>query len=474
MADNTVADAMSSVRRRRLIFNCDGFGVFHDAQGDYYRWIQNIFGPLEDSQVEALFWCDGAGGNTAYYDSAVLELTGQRLGKVPPFLRRLIDEGRDPPKVIVREARKRGLDVFYSFRINDVHDDFLPDEFPTFKEQHPEWMLGEGYPYGIKTGLNFAIPEVRQLKLAVIQEIVRKYDFDGLEIDFLRSAPYFVPGDEPQYAHVLTDLLREVRRTLRQRGQERGRPIALAVRVDENLDACRLDGFDVATWIRDGLVDIVILGSGAIDIEIEGFKMLAEGTGVLVYPCLYGWPSKYVPLPAELARGLASNYWYQGADGIYLFNWFPHEANKSYLIPLLSEISSPATLRGKPLMFAADRGRPQCEYPHNWLQAALPETLAAREYVNVPLMVGADLSQPMPSVLNLVITCERLTSDDALAVQLNNKLLSVGPSTRSRSGMTIPLRPEEAKRGRNQVNILVTSGGVTVTAVELHVDYGRA
>jgi len=89
-------------------------------------------------------------------------------------------------------------------------------------------------------------------------------------------------------------------------------------------------------------------------------------------------------------------------------------------------------------------------------------------------LVGADLSQPVPSVLNLVITCERLTSDDALAVQLNNKLLSVGPSTRSRSGMTIPLRPEEVKRGRNQVNILVTSGGVTVTAVELHVDYGRA
>ena len=76
-------------------------------------------------------------------------------------------------------------------------------------------------------------------------------------------------------------------------------------------------------------MDIIVLGSGVMDIEVEEFKALPAPHGVHVYPCLYGWPSGYSPIPAELAAGLALNYWSQGADGIYLFNWFPHTKNNS-------------------------------------------------------------------------------------------------------------------------------------------------
>ena len=31
----------------------------------------------------------------------------------------------------------------YSFRINDIHDSFMPDEMATFKVDHPEWLIGE-------------------------------------------------------------------------------------------------------------------------------------------------------------------------------------------------------------------------------------------------------------------------------------------------------------------------------------------
>jgi len=53
----------------RVIFNCDGTAVAEDAGGDFDQWIENIFGPLENSHVDVLFWCDGAGGNTANYES---------------------------------------------------------------------------------------------------------------------------------------------------------------------------------------------------------------------------------------------------------------------------------------------------------------------------------------------------------------------------------------------------------------------
>ncbi len=118
----------------RVIFNCDGYGVFVDAKGNVDAYIQNVFGPLEGSHVDALFWCDGAGGNTASYDSEVLERTGARINQVDPTLSRWIEEGNDPPQVVVREAHKRKLDVFYSFRVNDIHDSHLPKEFPTFKQ----------------------------------------------------------------------------------------------------------------------------------------------------------------------------------------------------------------------------------------------------------------------------------------------------------------------------------------------------
>ena len=60
-----------------------------------------------------------------------------------------------------------------------------------------------------------------------------------------------------------------VRSHLDERGQERGRPFTLAVRVSETMEACRLDGFEVAAWVKEDLVDMIVLGSGAIDIEVE-------------------------------------------------------------------------------------------------------------------------------------------------------------------------------------------------------------
>ena len=48
------------VKRYRVIFNCDGHADCKDAKGDLNQWIENLFGPLEDSHVDALFWCDGA------------------------------------------------------------------------------------------------------------------------------------------------------------------------------------------------------------------------------------------------------------------------------------------------------------------------------------------------------------------------------------------------------------------------------
>ena len=467
--------------RYRVIFNCDGHAVAKDAKGDLNQWIENLFGPLEESHVDALFWCDGAGGNTANYDSKVLERTGVRAGKPRTYIDKWIDEGNDPPKIVVREARKRGLDVFYSFRINDIHDSFMPDEMPTFKVQNPSWMIGEkkyGDVVSFRSALNFAIPEVRELKYRVIEELFHKYDFDGLEIDFLRSAPYFLPGEEARNANLLTALLKRVRLHLHERSRQRGRPIRLAVRVNESLRSCRLDGYDVEAWIEQGLVDIVTLGSGVMDIEVEEFKRLAAGNNVQVYPCLYGWPSRYSPIPAELASGLALNYHAQGADGIYLFNWFPHTKNNSestgpWMTGLMKQIGNPEVLRNgqRHLMFAADRGRPQRAYQYNWLHCVLPEKLATNRPLEATMRVYAKFKAKEKLTLQLHV--DNMAGGDSVEVTLNGKTVS-GLKRSDGNWLKAAVTGSQLRFGTNRIGLRLAESDSksdkdrVVTALELH------
>ena len=226
----------------------------------------------------------------------------------------------------------------------------------------------------------------------------------------------------------------------------------------------------MAAWMDEQLIDIVIPGSGVIDIDVEEFKELSQGTGIPIYPCLYGWPSRYTPIPRDLARGLAMNYWYQGADGIYTFNWFPFEPDKMYQIALLKEIGDPKALHGKSMIFAADRGKPAKEYPHNWMRAILPITRTAGWEATVPIMVGENLTRPHPVRVELYIEYENASGEDVLAVRFNQKLLPDG--LRRDSRIVTPLTPDYVKQGRNEVTIHVNNGHLTVTAVEIHVGIG--
>ena len=488
----------------RLIYQMDSSGVL-PASTDVNDYLKGIVGFLEGSHVDCLFWHDGAGGNTANYDSDVLELTGERVGEVDPSLLRLIQEGNDPPKIVVPAAKERGVDIFYSLRLNDCHDSFGHERLlATFKVEQPEWTIGAGHPEvhpSVHRNLNFAVPEVRDLKFAVIEEIFRKYDFDGLEIDFLRSPPYFVPSEAPGNAHLLTQFLGRVREHLNQRGKKRGRQIPLAVRVNPTLEACRLDGFDVSTWVEERLVDSLGLGSGNIDCDVEAFKNLTDGTGILVYPCVYGWPSGYNIIfgfedSEPLLRALASNYWGQGADGIYTFNWnahsYVHRPDKnSQFAPqrqLLREMDTLQAMRGKDKLYVADRllgEKPML--PHNWLHATLPQTLERREQVDIPVLVKEDFTEsPPPRTIRLSLTYSDLTETSQIEVTLNQQPLSELEPTNpwlppdntgstSQQGQVYALRqeisPDLLIQGRNHVGVFVVAGEVTVQGVEIHVLY---
>jgi len=462
----------SPAKPRRLLFNCDGHSarVTENDSYDVAKWVQNLFTGIDAEHVGAFLWCDGSGGNTALYDSEVLELHGERIGEPGPWVTRWIQEGNDPPEVVVRKCRERGLDVFYSFRINDIHDALLPPEkspeLPTFKIEHPEWMLG-AQDYGgftcYPTALNFAVPEVLDLKFRTIEELFLKHDFDGIEIDFMRGPPFFMPGTEPDNAHLLTELLRRVRSFLDEREEKTGRPIEVAARVDETMEACHWDGFDVRTWAQERLIDILIMGSGTIDIDVPAFREAVAGTGVLVYPCLYGWPSRYLPIPAELARGIAASYWRDEPDGLYLFNWFPHESDKGYLIDLLKEVGSPEKLAGKDVMYAAERGRPSAEYPHNWLRSGLPCQLGPGQSQTVGIEVGAQPTDDARAELRV-----ETDSQAGLSIAFDGRTVAEA-AVPSGGAVSTELSSGQLAPGRHEISLQFPGGEGEITAVEIHV-----
>jgi len=465
----------------RLIYNMDTSGILPASKGiDHY--LTGVAGFLTNSHVDTVFWMDGAGGNVVNYESEVLERKGERIGKLDPVLDRFIREGNDPPRRAIKAIRNQGVAAWFSFRLNDPHDSLGHENLvASFKLKHPDWTIGKGHPYGGHLQLNFAIQEVQDLKFLAIAEIFEKYDFDGLEVDFLRSPPYFVPGKEPENAHHLTRFLQRVREHLHEVGRQRGRPVSLAVRVGETLEVCRLDGFDVKTWIQERLCDMIVLGSGTIDIDIPAFKQLTAGTGILVYPCLYGWPSKYNPISTDLARGIAANYHQQGADGIYTFNWNAHSyahdpegknQKWKYMVSLLREIDDTKSLLGKNIRFAADRGRPTRIYPHNWSHCILPTTIHSGEQKDIPIQVGVDFqAAAKPEKILLVLDGGTLAGGTRLSVKVNGKSADVTPRVgRYYKG---EVSPDQLRPGRNIVNLLVERGTLDIHALELDVQYTR-
>ena len=92
----------------------------------------------------------------------------------------------DPVAVIVREARKHGVQVWPSMCVMACGS----KEPRGILKQHPEWALRDkgGNPMGYLSAGN---PEVHKYVISVLSEIATKYQPDGIMLDYCRY-----PGDE--------------------------------------------------------------------------------------------------------------------------------------------------------------------------------------------------------------------------------------------------------------------------------------
>ena len=339
------------------------------------------------------------------------------------------EAGSDSIQIMLDRCRKLGLTFIAAMRMNDRHPISLKER--TYLE-HPEWHLKlqqDGVYWD--GGFDYSIDAVRERVLTFVSDMLEHYDVDGVEYDWVRWVYVFRPGTEQQNAPLLTDFHRETRRLLDEAATKRGRKLLLGVRVPHIFERCMEAGYDVAPWIKEGLVDYVVpshFGHMDYNTKVEEFRGLTEGTDCRVYPSTQGhmWtgPCRLdVYRPAHF-HAIAHNFYAFGADGIQTYNY--QFSTIEQIAPKLRELTpmnDPDDLAGRDREYLYWRH-------HGRLQAA---GAAAMQYdvIHLPrsesnssgtfdFRLAEDLAGGKVSAL-MEFTAAGMTTGDSIAVKINGK-----------------------------------------------------
>jgi len=253
----------------------------------------------------------------------------------------LIEKGRDCLQLVIDFCRRHDKEVFWSLRMNDVHDNWYPSVCPAFKKEHPELLLFQSddigrvrsgpdwpEPHMLATAVDYARPEIRDRQFAIIEDVCRRYDVDGIELDFMRYPVLFRPTIESrpceaEHLEIMTAFLRRLRNMTEEVGRERDKPLLIASRLPSRIDCCRKVGIDIERWLADHLIDVVVSS-----LEVDPFTGpageladLGHRYGAPVYACLAGGQFGFLGLDSLTGwAAAATNAWNAGVDGVYTFN----------------------------------------------------------------------------------------------------------------------------------------------------------
>jgi len=277
----------------------------------------------------------------------------------------LKERGIDHLALWLDRCRRHGIEGWLTMRMNDVHYSDNLDHFwhCTLWRTRPDlWRVNYRYDTNWDRAFDYGNEEVREHHMALIRELFERYDMDGLELDWIRSIFHFAPGKEEEGCGILTAFVREVRELTRQWSERRGHPIKLSVRVPECPETGRRLGMDGVAWVREGLVDQVVLSPWLsvipFDPPVDLWRDHIGDRDIKLAVCLStstlpfsaarsrkGWAENTI----ELLRGAALSAYHKGADRVYLFNYCYYESSAPpHLRQILNELGSAEAIAGKP------------------------------------------------------------------------------------------------------------------------------
>ncbi|MBM3242408.1 hypothetical protein FJZ31_39620 [Candidatus Poribacteria bacterium] len=341
-----------------LIANYDG--------GSFGQWgvstpedFLTEFECLRDSDFDIALYAMARGSITLYPSKVGEFVRPSGLHERGHVLHQCVANGLNPLAEAIKAAHACGVKLFPQNRLMGTQ---LPpkhlraDYGGKLMANHPEWLCT--YPDGEPTRhLSFAFEGVRDFHVRLMREWVEDYHADGVNILFSRSYPFVYyeqpvceafqkayqedmrtlpPGDERVQrvrASFLTQFLREARAMLDEVGKTQGRyiptcylvpvhnspPNAPAEARASGIAECLFNALDVPTWIREGLVDYLVVhlhvygehDGAAVQPKIREFTELAKGTKTKVFVDVY--PRR---MPPRQYRKIALSYYAAGADGL--------------------------------------------------------------------------------------------------------------------------------------------------------------
>lgn len=509
-------------KRCRIIHNNDG----SDALGNYWfhkrpltvRDVNAYVDMVSHSQVTTYMMCTGS--DFFYYRSKHGRILGDDLdGKLDcdndtaatlhykNFYQNHLNlekEGTDLIEVSLKRAKMHGMEAFITYRMNDLHFNDTASNCPiTYSEfwyAHPEFWTNDNTP-GLNgsRALDFAHPEVRDHKLAIITEQLEKYEMiDGLDLDFMRFIVYFKQGEGEKNAPLMTELVQKVKAKVDELSKKRGKKIFLSVRVPLTVRDCLEKGLDIQEWIRLGLVDFITIGvhwRGNPSLPVAQFIKELGSTTVPVYATIDDGGYK----PREtfshgMFRGMASHILSQGADGIYLFNHYYGDFNSTYqgllhleeggqvcrvISPhLLQELGSMETLAYKNKIYCLSDGVTEYGIKH---VSTLPLDVKPHCPSKADIFIGDDPQETSPIEVIMFFRLNNLSDFDVSinGHKLGNNKPSYVPLYDKARGLlnnerqyAFVIPTSYIKQGYNKVEFKAKESGFVIKRLEIALKYG--
>ncbi len=500
-------------RRRRIIMNNDGddahgFGLPPDLpvaeQTPEAFWSQRCKG-LENTHVDSIFYCTTGSFNQHAHDSRVAELfsiednANESFWPHPSLVKHLIDQGRDCLQLIIDFCRAHDKEMFWTLRMNDIHDNWHLTLMPRFKQDHPDLLLHQPEdvgrvrtspdwpePHMLATAVDYGRPEIRDRQFAIIEDVCRRYDVDGIDLDFMRNPFLFRPTFEgrpcdAEHLDILTGFVRRVRDMTEDVGRLRDRPLLIATRVPTRIKCCRAIGIDIERWVSDDLVDML---AGAMENDpftgpIGELAELGHRHGVPVYAGLAGGFS-FAGMPDSLPcwAAAATNAYAAGADGIQTFN------NFDPMLRIWSVIGDPAVLAKWDKVYVVDNlaGITRVK-EHVYPQAdCLPAEIPPDQPLTVNMPVGENLTDAKLRQLTLRFLVDRMTYSDRIEFRFNDHLIEphvvyatdgISPVAVSQFCLTAALDAAAVRQGVNRFTADIESAldAPVVTGLHLIIRY---
>ena len=417
-----------------------------------------IANEVSNSGIDAIVHFSAGEGGTVLYNSKVAQRWGAVTKKWDHYvwsrtahaLNQLINDGHDPLEVLCKSCHDKDL-LFIASGWVSIHGGTRKQHeglgrWSAFALDNPEFQVGfDPDPRAntvIETRFSFLYPEVRRERLLIFQEMLSKYETDGIELNLTSEIPYCRFDQVHQLAPLMTQWIRDLRQIAAKSEKLQGRRKQIYARIPAHSKAWKLAGYEIQTWVSENLVDGLFCESSFTeddgidqDVDLTDIVNITRKTNCSVFYSLHTnlYRQFHRSAPQAAIWAGAANAYDQGVDGIAIAdhlwtpNGWPWTPQEYETVRLLGDPQLLATAKKHYLV----RSEVQDVTGLTWLPGRsyqLPKVLLENESAEISFRVSDDLNywnglNRIKAVILRIRFGGIIINYDKVQVKLNRQLL---------------------------------------------------